>query len=385
VEDRLEAMPDPDLVGVEGPTVQGQQEARVMVDAEKARALGVSPQRIAETVGLVFRGRNLSRFREGDREMEMLVALPEELQPGLAALEDLSIPRDEGEDVPLGTVARVEVSRTAPGIDRENRTVTVWVSAEFEKGVTTEQAQERVKKQMAAIAMPPGYFWDWGEWGRHRDEGLNTMALGVLMSLVAVVLLMAALFESFSQPFAILITLPLAFFGGFWALWLLGYELDVVGFMGVIILIGIVVNNGIVLVDHVNQLRRNALAKLDALAAPLTRAAERTLREQALIQGCGDRLRPVLMTAITTMFGLVPLAFSDFTVATAYIDSLAIVVMGGLATSTLFTLVGLPVWYSALEDAAGWVGRALPRRVRRPRVDPVLGKGESFGPGELGG
>jgi HAE1 family hydrophobic/amphiphilic exporter-1 len=348
VEDKLEAAKavDPDMTDVMGPTVQGQQEARVVVDPDKARALGVTPQRIAETVSLVFRGRNLPRFREGDRELEMLVTLPEELQPGIAALEDLPIPRDDGEeDVPLGTVARVEIARTQPSIDRENRTVTAWVSAEFEKGITTEVAQERVGKLMAGVPMPPGYFWDWGEWGRNRDEGLGTMLQGVVMSLIAVVLLMAALFESFSQPIAILITLPLAFFGAFWLLWLLGYELDVVGFMGVIILIGIVVNNGIVLVDHVNQLRRNGAD-----------------RREALLQGCSDRLRPVLMTAITTMFGLVPLAFSEFTVASAYIDSLAIVVMGGLATSTLFTLVGLPVWYSALEDAAGAIGRALPRR-----------------------
>ena len=98
------------------------------VDAERARALGVTPRHVAETVGLVFRGRNLARYRESDRELEMMVSLPEDLQPGLAALEDLPIPRDEGEDVPLGSVARIEVARTQPGIDRENRTVTAWVS-----------------------------------------------------------------------------------------------------------------------------------------------------------------------------------------------------------------------------------------------------------------
>jgi HAE1 family hydrophobic/amphiphilic exporter-1 len=345
---------DPDITDVMGPTVQGQQEARVLVDPEKARALGVTPERVAETVGLVFRGRNLSRYREGDRELEMLVTLPEELQPGLAALEDLPIPRDAGEDVPLGSVARVEVARTPPAIERENRTVTTWVSAEFEKGVTTEVAQERVGKLLAGVPMPPGYFWDWGEWGRDRDEGLGTMLQGLLMSLVAVVLLMAALFESFSQPFAVFVTLLLALPGAFWMLWLLGYELDVVGFMGVIILIGIVVNNGIVLVDHVNQLRRAGLE-----------------RGEALLQGCSDRLRPVLMTAITTMFGLVPLAFSEFTVATAYIDSLAVVVMGGLATSTLFTLIGLPVWYTTLEDWAGAIARLLPKRRPRPAPAPA--------------
>ena len=95
------------------------------------------------------------------------------------------------------------------------------------------------------------------------------MALGVVMSLAAVVLLMAALFESFAQPLAILITLPPAFFGSFWLLWGLGYELDVVGFMGVIILIGIVVNNGIVLVDHVNQLRAEGLDRHAAFSSSL--------------------------------------------------------------------------------------------------------------------
>lgn len=180
------------------------------------------------------------------------------------------------------------------------------------------------------------------------------MMLGVVMSLAAVVLLMAALFESLAQPLAILITLPPAFFGGFWLLWGLGYELDVTAFTEVIILIGIVVNNGIVLVDHVNQLRAEGLD-----------------RHAALLRGCGDRLRPVLMTAISTVFGLLSLAISAFTVATAYVDSLAVAVIGGLTTSTLFTLIGLPVWYATLEDFFHGVRRSCPsgcgRRQQYPR------------------
>ena len=195
------------------------------------------------------------------------------------------------------------------------------------------------------IDLPEGYSWDWGSWGRRHDEGLQTMVLGLTMSLAAVVLLMAALFESFAQPLAILITLPLAFFGGFWLLWLLGYELDTVAFMGIIILIGIVVNNGIVLVDHVNSLRLSGVE-----------------RRQALIEGCGDRLRPVVMTAITTIFGLIPLVLAKATVAGAYIDSIAVVVIGGLATSTVFTLLALPVWYTTLEDVGSAVLRAMPFR-----------------------
>ena len=256
--------------------------------------------------------------------------------------------------MPLGAVAEVVVGRIDQWIIREDREITSWLTAEFDPDVTTEGAQERITAALAGLGLPEGYNWDWGDWGDQREEGLQTMVLGVAMSLVAVFLLMAALFESFSQPLAILITLPLAFFGGFWLLWPLGFELDTVAFMGVIILIGIVVNNGIVLVEHVNQLRASGMA-----------------RRQALLQGCGDRLRPVLMTAISTIFGLVPLAISSFTVATAYIDSLAVAVIGGLTTSTLFTLVGLPVWYSTLEDLGKVLGQALPQRVAADATAPT--------------
>jgi HAE1 family hydrophobic/amphiphilic exporter-1 len=141
--------------------------------------------------------------------------------------------------------------------------------------------------------------------------------------------------------------LPLAFFGAFWALWLLGYRLEVVAFIGVIILIGMVVNNGIVMVDHVNNLRRDGMSRVEAI-----------------LEGCGDRLRPILMTTITTVFGLAPLALSQFTVAGIYVDSMAVAIIGGLASSTIFTLIALPVWYTTLEDIGSVLARSLPRRRR---------------------
>jgi HAE1 family hydrophobic/amphiphilic exporter-1 len=103
------------------------------------------------------------------------------------------------------------------------------------------------------------------------------------------------------------------------------------------------------MVDHVNNLRREGQARVPAL-----------------IQGCGDRLRPILMTTITTIFGLLPLVLSKFTVAGIYVDSMAVVIMGGLASSTIFTLIALPLWYSTVEDVGSVLGRALPRLRRRP-------------------
>jgi HAE1 family hydrophobic/amphiphilic exporter-1 len=357
VEERMRGLEH--LEEVWGPTMQGTKELRLMVDTEAAHSLEVSPRSVADAVGFAFRGRRLSRFQGPDGEVEMVLGLPEDAQPGIDALADLPVPNKTGGYVPLSSVAEITMARTPERIARENRQTTQWVTAQFDKeAVTTDEAKKLVEEQMEGFTVPEGYSWDFGQWGRGRDEALGTMFRGVVLSLMAVILLMAALFESFTQPFAILITLMLAFFGAFWSLWLGGYDLNPIAFMGIIILIGIVVNNGIVLVDHVNSLRLSGVE-----------------RRQALIEGCGDRLRPVAMTAITTIFGLIPLVLAKATVAGAYIDSIAVVVIGGLATSTLFTLLALPVWYTTLEDVGSAVLRALPFRRSRQSVEAFGSEG----------
>ena len=396
LEKRLRELPE--AVEVWGPSLQGQKEIRILVDSDQSNALGVTPEAVADAVGFAFRGRRLRRFQANNGELEMMVSLPEEMREGgLALLEQLQIPASPavqapmptsaqappvmpaetdalamGDDsgilmtnesesspgndenmsetmgqvtIPLSSVADVEIRRMPPRIRRSDRMTTSRVSVQVdEEAFTTEEAQALVAAKMQGFELPEGYRWDFGQWGRRRDQALGTMTQGVALSLLVVMLLMAALFESITQPLAILITLPFAFFGAFWALWLGGYELDAIGFVGVIILIGIVVNNGIVMVDHVNFLRRQGMPRLDAL-----------------LQGCGNRLRPVLMTAITTIFGLLPLALAGSTVAGHYIDSLGIAVIGGLTTSTVFTLVALPVWYTTVEDVGSVLARFLPQ------------------------
>lgn len=343
----------PEVIDIWGPGAQGQKELRIRVDSDRAKAVGVTPQDIAETVGFAFRGRRLRRFQTATGELDMVVGLPEELdEGGLRILNDLPIPATNEDatetSFPLSTLASFEIARMPQQIRRTDRETTRDVRVEFDKALTTDEAKALVAAQMTDFALPDGYRWSFGEWGRRRDETLETMWRGTLISLAVVVLLMAALFESLTQPLAILITLPFAFFGALWALWIGGYELDMVAFVGLIILIGVVVNNGIVMVDHVNHLR-----------------AEGTPRVEALVLGCGNRLRPVLMTAITTIFGLVPLALAGATVAGAYIDTLAVVVIGGLTTSTLFTLIALPVWYTTVEDLGSVLVRLGPKWSKR--------------------
>ena len=361
LEGRLRTIPE--AVEVWGPTLQGQQELRLFVDTELCSAAGVTPRQVAETVGFAFRGRRLRRFQSESSELEMVVSLPDRLEDGgMQVLANLPLSMPDGRTVPLSALARLEVARMPPRITRDDRATTTNVSVQFdEKKYTTEEAQALVAARMQTFDLPEGYHWSFGKWGRSRDEAMSTMRNGVIVSLLIVMLLMAALFESITQPLAILITLPFAFFGALWTLWLGGYELDMTAFIGLIILIGVVVNNGIVMVDHVNHLRAEGMARVDALLA-----------------GCGNRLRPVLMTAITTIFGLVPLALAGATVGGAYIDSLAVVVIGGLTTSTLFTLVALPVWYTTVEDLGAVAARALPRPRRRGKA-PWPGGGVLLG------
>jgi HAE1 family hydrophobic/amphiphilic exporter-1 len=342
---RVEVIPG--AIEALGTAANGRREVRVHVDPDLAHEFGITPETVSKVIGFAYRGRRLRRFRGSRGELEMVLGLlPGDLR-GLQALRGLPVPGPDGKTVPLESLGSIEFARTHGTIERVDRLTSTWVSVRFDSEVTTDEAMKRVRDRLASLALPNGYHWDFGTWGRDRDDTLNTMMKGVGLSLLVVGLLLIALFESFTQPLAIVVTLPLAFFGAFWSLWLGGYGLDTVAFIGLIVLIGIVVNNGIVMVDHVNALRRSGQDRVPALLA-----------------GCGNRLRPILMTAITTVVGLVPLATSGSTIAGAYLDSLAVAVIGGLASSTIFTLLALPVWYTVVEDVGSLAARLLPRLER---------------------
>ena len=347
VEQRLFGLPH--VTEVWGPTISGRQELRVRIDPERARAAGLTPERIANAIAFTFRGQQLRRYPGPNGELEMLLGLHETEKPGVAALIDLPIPARDGRTVALQSIAEIERGRTPNHISRSQRRTTQRVTVQYDEEATTNaEVRELMAAQMAHVVLPEGYRWDWGERQHQDDEALGIMLTGVLISMTVVVLLMMALFESITQPLAILITLPLALVGAFWGLWAFGYVFEVLAFIGVIILIGVVVNNGIVMVDHVNALRRQGKD-----------------RETAVVEGCGDRIRPVLMTVITTVVGLTPLAISGFTVAGVYIQSLGVAMICGLISSTVFTLIGLPVWYSAVEDFGAVIAGLFPRRRRK--------------------
>jgi HAE1 family hydrophobic/amphiphilic exporter-1 len=191
----------------------------------------------------------------------------------------------------------------------------------------------KIDKTMATMHMPPGYKWSKGNSFREMEETNNATKFALYLAAVFVLLLMGVLFESFILPFSIIISIPLAFIGSFWGLWLTNSPFGFMASTGTLILIGIVVNNGIVLIDHINMLRKEGMTKTDAI-----------------IKGSKDRSRPILMTAITTITGLIPLAMGKGDLVGISYAPLAITVIGGLTTSTMLTLFIVPVFYSLLDS-----------------------------------
>jgi len=348
--ERLKAIPG--LVDPSSSNEEGGQEIHVELDRELAFRFGVMPTQPAEVVGLTFRGRRLQRFRTEDGEREMRLTLDEKESETVSQLRNLPVWTDEGEKIPLASMAAFHERLGAENIHRDNRLTSVWVGARYEEG-TREQYMGPVQEAMKSMDFPYGYSWTFGKWEERRREKSMEFLVNLLLALLLVFAVMASLFESPTQAVALMVALPFAVSGAFWTLWLTGVDFDNPAAVGLLLLIGIVVNNGIVMLEHVNSYRRQGMARYDAM-----------------IKGGRERLRPILMTAITTLVSLVPIAVQKPSLGGVYYYSMALVIMGGLLVSTFLTSVLLPTTTTILEDTQGWIRRKLLALVRRKRLAP---------------
>jgi HAE1 family hydrophobic/amphiphilic exporter-1 len=348
---RLEAIPgllEPGSSNEEG----GQQEIHVELDRELTSRLGVSPMQPAEVVGLTFRGRRLQRFRTLDGEREMRLTLDERDKETISQLHNLPVWTNEGEKIPMASLADFSSVPSPEHIQRDNRMTSVWVGARYEEG-TREQYMAAVSRAMNDMQMPFGYAWTFGRWQERQQEKSREFLVNLLLALLLVFAVMASLFESVRQAIALMVALPFALSGAFWTLWMTGTDFDQPAAVGLLLLIGIVVNNGIVMIEHVNGYRRQGMP-----------------RYEALIKGGRERLRPILMTAITTLVSLVPIVVQKPNLAGVYYYSMALVIMGGLIVSTFLTSVLLPTTTTIVEDILNWAGRKLLAAARLLRIAP---------------
>ncbi len=317
--------------------------------AEAAARIGVTPRDLAEIFGFTLGGRPLRRFQTEDREAEVLLTVSQQDVSRVEDLRNFTLTSDAGVPVSLGDLADFEIVERSRAIRRVDRKAVATLRASYE-GETWEDARTEIEEELDEMALPAGYTWSFGDRINRQDTDLQNMAVNYLLALLLIYIVMAAQFESLIHPLAILISIPYALWGASWMLLVTNSPFNLMAQIGMLILMGIVVKNGIVLIDHVNKLRRDGM--------------ERT---QALLEGGRDRLRPILMTAGATMLALVPMGIGRTGLDGLYYFPLARTVIGGLAASTVLTLVILPFFYTLLDDLA-----MRARRVWRASGEPAV-------------
>ena len=307
---------------------EGHAEIRVRVLPEEAARFGVEPTAVAEVIGLTYRGVPLPRLQTSDREIDVIVSLQPDDRESLENLALLTVGVKNEQPVQLGQVAAFEYGGGPERIFRldQRSGLTLRASAESED---FDAVLDQVRLVMNDLDLPLGYGWTFGDSVTRGQEQQSEMGMNMLLALACVFFVMAGLFESLTLPIVVMACVPFASLGVFWTLMATGTPMNLMAMIGIVILIGIVVNNGIVLVDHIGQRRRGGLAP-----------------REALIEACGDRLRPILMTAGTTILGLLPLAVIKGThLSGMEYYPMARAICGGLAASTLLTLLVLPAYY----------------------------------------
>ncbi len=310
------------------------QEIQVVIDRDKAARVGLTAQDVSDIFGFTLGGMRLNRFNAGNKEVETWLALRMEDRTNVEDMRNLQVQGNEGRPVLLGDVAEFFVVSRQNQIRREDRKVRTAVRAVYE-GEDWGKTREEITALMDAFEMPAGYSWSWDDRTLENDTQGRDMGINMLLALALVYIVMASLFESLAQPFAILFSIPFAIPGAVWLLGITRTPFNLMAQIGILILMGIVVNNGIVLLDHLNQLRRTGMD-----------------RHEAILQAGRDRLRPILMTASTTIISLMPLAIGGSNVDGLFYYPLARTVMGGLMTSTVLTLIVLPYLDLIVEEGA---------------------------------
>ncbi|MFH1680560.1 MAG: efflux RND transporter permease subunit [Candidatus Eisenbacteria bacterium] len=322
----------PGLVDVWSGSESGGLELYVDLDRETASRYGVPLAQPAEVISLTFRGRRLQRYRTPDGEREMRLTLDEREKESLSQLRNLPLWTSEGEKIPLASLADFRVAPGPERISRDNRVTSVWVGARYDKG-TADDYIPQVTAALESMDFPYGYSFTFRDWEERRREQSREFLVNLLLALLLIFAVMAGVFESVQQAIGLMVALPFALGGAIWTLYLTRTDFDQPAAVGLLLLIGIVVNNGIVMLEHVNQYRRQGMARMDAM-----------------LVGGRERLRPILMTAITTLAGLIPIVVQKPALAGVYYYSMALVIMGGLAVSTFLTSILLPTTATLSED-----------------------------------
>ena len=312
----------------------GLDEVQVHLDREKMMKYGVNPQTARQIVNFNIRGAFFNSFQnERGEDIRMIVQAQRKDRERLEQLKNLSIFSYNGTQIPLSSIASFEVKKGLGNIRHQNGKTILQVKAIAKDEGDVSKIRRSLSGIMTGLDMPVGYKWGLGRIARQQAEENNQIRNTLIMGLILVFLLMGVLFESFILPFSVIVSVPLAFVGSKILMLVTGTGSDLMAKIGYIILIGIVVNNGIVLIDAVNRLRKKGFSRSDAI-----------------FNACKKRVRPIILTAITTIGGLLPMALGESEFIGIKYAPLGRVVFGGLLASTVLTIIFTPVFYTFFDD-----------------------------------
>jgi len=331
----------PGIREAEVPAAAGDPEYRIYVDRAMAAQYGLTVAQVANTARIILEGQVATRFRTGATEVDVRVMYPERHREGLGALLDTYITSPAGVQVPLSMVIDVQSGTGLASITREDQMRSVTVSAQIigrDLGSIMRDIEERLD---AEVLVPRGYSIEFGGDMEEMIEAFISLFFALLLAIALVYMVMASQFESLMYPFVIMFTIPTTIIGVILSLAITGRELSVPTFIGIIMVVGIVVNNGIILVDYINILRRRGME-----------------RNEAILTAGPIRLRPILMTTLSTILALMPVALGIGVGAEA-MAPMATAVVGGLLVSSVFTLVLIPVVYTLFDDLGNWIKRII--------------------------
>ena len=303
---------------------------QILVDVDKYRA-GLFNLSIDDVIGQIkdqLEGKNAGTIERGGEMQDIKIKVPE---VSLAGLENMKIKGGQRE-FPLSDISDVTVKYANSSIYRRNQTRTVTIGARVNPDEPYDKVVKSIESSLENLSVPPQYKIKVAGQEVRRQESVENLTFALILSIVLVYMVLASQFESLLHPFTILLTIPFAVVGAILAFFVLGMPLNMMGFIGIILLGGIAVNNSIMIVDCINQNRENGMP----------------LRE-AILDAAQRRLRPIMMTTLTTILGLLPLTLG-FGESAALRAPIAIAVIGGMVTSTLLTLVIIPCYYEGIEN-----------------------------------
>lgn len=309
---------------------EGIEELQVTVKKDIAAQFGLNTYTVSQAIRDSVQGITATQYKVSGAEIDVTVKLDNNIDDSIQKFKNLMIQTPTGANIPLSKVADVTIGKGPTAVNRSNQVRVVAVTSQI-TGRDLASVNTEIEEALQVIYFPEGYTYEIGGEYEELVESFGSLFVALGLAILLVYMIMASQFESLLYPFIIMFSVPLALSGGIFALYLSNNLISIVAIIGVIMLAGIVVNNGIVLVDYINTLRGKNMSA-----------------EEAVLQAGPTRLRPILMTTLTTVLGLSPMAIgvSEGSELTA---PLALVVIGGLLLSTLLTLVLIPALYMILN------------------------------------